>query len=327
MRLRFSTLLGILFLLTSGLSGQVRIIFDTDFGGDADDLGALVMLHQLQRRGECELLGIASWSTEEYVIPAMDAVNRFYGNPEIPMGIRSHDTYHEQWNYSRPIAEALPHRLTHRDVPSAVELYRKILSAEPDASVTVVTVGPLGNIRDLLESGPDDFSELSGSELVHRKAARFVIMGGHFPEGRNEWNFNGNMPGVTRFVLESLRLPIVFTGFEVGAVIKTGTRFSSLPATHPLRVGYRHFSEHAPWMKERFTGGILDNASFDQTAVLYAVRGGLGEYWDLVSGGKCIAEENGDNRWDPGSRSSHSYLVLKSSPEKVAEVIYSIKLQ
>jgi hypothetical protein len=53
--------------------GQVKIIFDTDHGGDADDLGALVMLHNLHNRGECELLAVMSWSTEQYVIPAMDA--------------------------------------------------------------------------------------------------------------------------------------------------------------------------------------------------------------------------------------------------------------
>jgi hypothetical protein len=69
-----------LFTVFAG-TAQVKIIFDTDFGGDADDLGALAMLHNLHNKGECELLGIASWSTEQYVIPAMDAVNRFYGNP------------------------------------------------------------------------------------------------------------------------------------------------------------------------------------------------------------------------------------------------------
>ena len=33
-----------------------QIIFDTDFGGDADDLGALAMLHNFMSRGECNLL-------------------------------------------------------------------------------------------------------------------------------------------------------------------------------------------------------------------------------------------------------------------------------
>ncbi|MFP4366325.1 MAG: hypothetical protein ACLFQA_04445, partial [Bacteroidales bacterium] len=79
----------ILTIFSSVAFSQVKIIFDTDHGGDADDLGALVILHNLHNRGECELLAVMAWTTEQYVIPAMDAVNRYYGNPDIPMGVRS----------------------------------------------------------------------------------------------------------------------------------------------------------------------------------------------------------------------------------------------
>jgi len=46
-----------LFTVFTG-TAKVKIIFDTDFGGDADDLGALAMLHNLHNKGECELLGM-----------------------------------------------------------------------------------------------------------------------------------------------------------------------------------------------------------------------------------------------------------------------------
>jgi hypothetical protein len=78
---------------------------------------------------------------------------------------------------------------------------------------------------------------------------------------------NGNMPGVTRYVLQELTVPIVFSGFELGVQIKTGAAFNRLDPGHPLYIGYRHFSEHAPWMKQHYRGKILDNASYDQTAV------------------------------------------------------------
>jgi len=48
----------------------------------------------------------------------------------------------------------------------------------------------------------------------------------------------------------------------------------------PLYIGFMHFSEYAPWMKAYFRGEILDNSTFDQTAVLCAVRQGVGDYWD-----------------------------------------------
>jgi inosine-uridine nucleoside N-ribohydrolase len=324
---RYIILFLFLFMLaTSHVNSQVKIIFDTDFGGDADDLGALVMLHNFQNRGECELLAVMAWSTEQYVIPAMDAVNRFYGNPEIPMGVRSKESHFQDWNYNKPIADALPHKLTNQDVMLAVELYRKLLSEQDDKSVTIVTVGPLKNIMDLIQSEPDKYSDLSGRELIIKKIKEFVIMGGHFPSGENEWNFNGNMPGVTRFVLENITVPVVFTGYEVGVAIQTGAVFEKLEKDHPLYVGFKHFSQNASWMKDRYKGKILNNATYDQTAVLYAVHGGLGKYWEKVDNGYCVAKENGDNYWVEGDKYDHAYLVLKKDPEEMARLIEAMML-
>jgi inosine-uridine nucleoside N-ribohydrolase len=306
--------------------GQPKIIFDTDFGGDADDLGALVMLHNFQNRGECELLAVMAWSTEQYVIPAMDAVNRFYGNPDISMGIRSKDSHHSDWNYSKPIADGLPHKLANQDVPLAVDLYRKLLSEQDDNSVTVVTVGPLKNIMDLIQSKGDSYSGLTGKELIEKKVEKFVIMGGHFPKGKNEWNFNGNMPGVTKFVLENITVPVIFSGYEIGVAIQSGAVFENLDKNHPLYLGFKHFSQNASWMKERYKGKILNNSTYDQTAVLYAVRGGEGNYWDVIDNGFCVAEENGDNYWKEGDRFNHSYLVLKSNAEEMARLIEGMML-
>jgi inosine-uridine nucleoside N-ribohydrolase len=192
--------------------------------------------------------------------------------------------------------------------------------------VTIVAVGPLANILNLLKSAPDGLSPLGGRDLLHRKVGRFVIMGGHFPQGRGEWNFNGDMPGVTRDVLAELEMPVVFSGYEIGDVIRTGAALNQIDEATPLRIGYRAFSEQAPWMKERFRGEILDNASFDQTAVLYAVRGGVGTWWDEVKGGRVEVDENGDNRWVPGPPTNQSYLRLKEDPKKLATVIEALML-
>lgn len=313
------------FFLQSGFS-QVRLIFDTDLGGDADDLGALVMLHHFIDRNECELLGIMCWSTEQYAISAIDAVNRFYNHPEIPVGIRKGETYYEPWCYSKSIADKLPHQLTHESVPDATELYREVLAQSDDHSVVIVTVGPLMNIQNLIKSVPDDISDLSGKELIDKKVREFVMMGGQFPEGEDEWNFNGNMPGVTRFVIQNISVPITFSGFEVGKVIKTGEVFNELDKDTPLYLGFYHFSKNAPWMKENFKGIILDNASYDQTAVLYAVRNGEGIYWEKVEGGLCNPDDHGGNRWIKDPDANHSYLRLKKSPEEMAQLIESIML-
>jgi inosine-uridine nucleoside N-ribohydrolase len=308
---------------------SVKIIFDTDFGGDADDLGALAMLHNFHNRGECELLAVMLWNTEEYAVPAVDAVNRYYGNPGIPVGTRGREPHRLEWQHTKPIADALPNELTINDVPLAVNLYRKILAGREDKSVVIVTTGPLGNIKNLIESGPDEYSPLTGKKLIEQKVKKFSIMGGQFPEGSNEWNFNGNMPGVTRFVLDNITVPVVFSGYEIGVRIKTGPRLIEAGEDSPLYIGYIYFSANAPWMIEYYREGeITPNSTYDQTSVLYAVRGGVGKYWEKIENGICVPDDTGGNYWKKvdDEDTNHAYLVLRKTPEEMADIIYSYML-
>ncbi len=319
----------IIFLLFVAINtpAQVKLIFDTDFGGDADDLGALAMLHGFVKKGECEMLAIMLWTNEKYAVPAIDALNRYYGHPEIPIGVRSGGTYVSETTHNKILADNFPYNLTYEDVPSTTELYRKILAENPDSSIVLVTVGPLLNIKLLLESEPCEYSHLTGKELLHRKVKEMVVMGGQYPSGEWEWNFNGGMPGVSKFVFDNITLPVVFVGYEVGAVIKTGDVFNEINPKHPLYIGYYHFSKHAPWMQEGYIEGkISANATYDQTAVLYAVRGGIGNWWEKIEGGRNLIDENGGNVWVEGEKSNHSYLKLITSSDKMGRLIDSLML-
>ena len=313
-------------LLANHAVAQKKIIFDTDFGGDADDLGALAMLHTFIDKGECDLLAIMCWSTENYAVSAMDAVNRFYKHPNIPMGSRKDSIQFVEWNYSKPIADKFPYKLTHKDVPDATVLYRQLLAKSADKEITILTVGPLKNIENLINSKPDSISELTGKELIEQKVKELVIMGGKYPSGKWEWNFSGAMDGVTKSVIPEITVPITFSGFEVGLPIKTGLVFNEIDKDTPLYVGFMKFSNNAPWMKDYYTGKIIDNASFDQTAVLYAVRNGIGEYWTKISDGICVPDEKGGNTWKESENSTHSYLKLKMDVEELATLIESIML-
>jgi hypothetical protein len=319
-------LIGTFLLYSVSLFPQVKIIFDTDFGGDADDLGALAMLHNFVDRGECDLLAIMCWSTEQYAVPAIDAINRFYSHDDIPIGARKGQTYYESWSYSKPIADSLQYGLEYEDVPDATILYRQLLAQSEDTNITIVATGPLMNIQNLIKSGADSISDMTGKELIKKKVKEFVIMGGQYPSGEREWNFDGGTPGVTRFVIQNINVPVTFSGFEVGAAIKTGKIFNGIDTRTPLYIGFMHFSRNAPWMKEYYQGEILDNSSFDQTAVLYAVRKGEDVYWDKIEGGYCDPDNNGGNKWIPGDKTSHSYLKLRMDPEKMAGIIESIML-
>ena len=291
------------------------IIFDTDFGGDADDLGAIAMLHKFADEDAIDLRAIVLWSNEEYAVPALLGVNQYYGRPDLSIGVREVAAWRTDWNHTKIIADNVPYDPARLDgVKPAVSLYRELLAQADDNSVTIVTVGPLANIQNLLQSPGDAISPLQGRDLVDQKVDTFVIMGGQFPDGRTEhgaeWNFDGNMPGVTQYVLSNIERPIVFSGYEIGAALKVGRELNDHPRQTPIYLGYKYFSEHAPWMKADYAGEILDNASFDQTAVMHAAYEGRDDFWTLSEPGILIADEDGFATWTERSDRNHRYMIL-----------------
>ena len=303
-----------------------QIIFDTDFGGDADDLGAVAMLHYYADLGDIDLLAIVSWSHEEFALPALAAVNQFYGRPDMQLGVREVDPWQTDWNYNKVIADQFPYQTdTVNKAEPAVALYRRLLANAAPNSITIVTVGPLANIQNLLNSEPDAISGKTGAELVSAKVDQFVIMGGQFPEGITahgpEWNFDGNMQGVTQDVLETITRPIIFSGYEVGEALKFGAALNQHPHDTPLYVGYKYFSEHAPWMRQDYQGAVLDNSSFDQTAVMYAAINGVGEHWTLSARGKLTVDERGVGNWTEDETGNHRYLVLTDQTDATISAI------
>ncbi|MEI9893193.1 MAG: hypothetical protein WDN28_04600 [Chthoniobacter sp.] len=65
----------------------VRIFFDTDMETDCDDAGALAVLHALADRGECEILATVVSVRDPNSAATVDAINRYYGRPNLPLGM------------------------------------------------------------------------------------------------------------------------------------------------------------------------------------------------------------------------------------------------
>jgi inosine-uridine nucleoside N-ribohydrolase len=313
--------------------GKVRLIFDTDIGGDIDDMSALVMLHNLENAGECEILAVMCVTGDKYAVPAVDAINRFYGNAEVPIGMQKTALEVVDWGYNRLVSEHYPHERAPGEAPSAVRLCRKILAGEEDHSIKIVTVGPLTNIRNLMKSGPDEVSELSGKELLTKKVREFVIMGGQLPEAaKARYNIRAD-PEAASYVFENLDVPVVYVGWEVGMAIKTGIKVGDMDPSHPLHRAHRQYFNNAPWevnadwLTEEEKGKFRSKASFDQAAVLYAVRSRVGRYWERVGGGyNEVDTASGKNRWVVTEGKEQSYLRLIAPPEEPAKEIERIMI-
>lgn len=294
-----------------------RVIFDTDMGPDYDDVGAISILHALADSGKCTILATMGCNQSPYIAATLDVLNTYFKRPDCPVGIVRGPAVAmaapQQWD-SLLVAD-YPHDLISNDqAEDALTLYRKILAAQPDYSVTIISVGFFTNLRNLLLSPADAISPLTGQQLVKKKVSQLVSMAGRFDQEMGTFReFNVvKDAGSAQTVFEQWPGPILFSGFEIGLRIHTG-----LPIAHSDL-------QHSP-VKDVFTRCIpLDpndangRMSWDETAVLAAV-GGPAPYFSMVKG-KIMARPDGSNGWDPGGK-VHRYLVQVSASQEIEEVL------
>ena len=230
--MRISNFLAFAPLIVSAVvfGDPVKIIYDTVMGNDVDDALALAMLHSLQNRGESELLAITATKDHDEVAPYLDAINTFYGRGTIPIGVTDSDVTPERSRFTGVTLERdddeylYPHDLNIGEpVPSAVHLLREILAGQPDNSVVIVQVGFSTNLAELLQTDRDNYSSLSGLELVEQKVKHISIMAGSFaPIGGQvhlEYNVVQDIPSA-QYLAENWPTPIYWSGFEVGLAIR-----------------------------------------------------------------------------------------------------------
>jgi len=299
------------------LGAQPRIIFDTDIGPDYDDVGAIALLHAMADKKECSILATIASNKHKRVAAVLSVLNTYFNRPRVPIGVvRGHAVEMgapQKWDSL--IVARYPHAVTSNEsTPDAVELYRKILSTQPDNSVTIVTVGFLTNMANLLKSGPDKYSELPGKELIRKKVKLLVSMAGCFDKKLEPFReFNVVKDSIaSKITFDNWPTSIIFSGFEIGAKIFTG-----LPIVNSDLVGSPVkdvFSLSIPLAPNDKNGRM----SWDETAVLVAVRG-YQPYFDVVRG-TIICYNNGATGWDSNGKRDQ-YLVQKMPTVEMEKIL------
>jgi hypothetical protein len=291
------------------------IIFDTDMGGDCDDVGALFILHGAVERGEARLLATMGCVSADAIAPCLEAINTWFGRSEIPVGTLKDPGFLAGPHYTGEIARRFPHKYpSGKDYPDAVTLYRQILAKQPDGSVVVVAVGPLRNLANLLKSPADAASPLEGRALVAKKVKKLEVMGGNYPPFGNkkegEWNFKQD-PAAAALVCSTWPTPVLFNG-EGGSTCSGRRVTYEMPEHNPLTMAY------AAYPGVGFAG---DRLSWDPVSCLVTVRGAA-PWYKVVSGGVNVVDAaTGVNTWQPGEDRGHSYLVLKSPKAEIEKAL------
>lgn len=295
-------------------SEPVKIIFDTDLGPDYDDVGALAFLHAMADSGKAEILATLSSNKHELVVPSIEVINTYFNRPDLPLGSPKGEgaSMGSSQHWADSIVAKYPHLTgSTSDAPDAVTVYRKILQNQPDASVTIITVGFLTNLSNLLKSGPDEVSPLTGKDLVEKKVKRLVSMAGWFPKGK-EFNIYIDSTA-SEYVFENWPGEVIFTGFEIGKEIFTGLRLMNSPAVNsPVKDVFRI---SIPLSAEDRNGRM----SWDETAVLIGVYGTEG-FFDTKRG-TIIIHPDGSNEWKDDPAGNQMYVIQKMPVTEITKFI------
>lgn len=312
-----------------GLSqaAPVKFIFDTDMGNDVDDLMALAMIHNLQKRGACELLAVTVTKDHPQAAAFVDAVNTLYGYPDTPIGVVRDGAAKEPGKFNLLADEKnpdgtlrYPHDLkSGADAPEAVGLIKKILAEQPDGSVVIAQVGFFTNLARLLD-------DAEGKALVAKKVKLLSIMAGAYQTVQwntrhLEYNVKLDVPAAQKLA-KQWPTQVVWSGFEIGVaaafphvVIEQDLNYLT---HHPLKEAYYLYNPPPH-----------DRPTWDPTAVLYALLPDRG-YFDLSPSGNVTVEDDSATLFRPSKdgKGRHRFLVMSpEQTERVREAVVQLSVE
>lgn len=310
-----------------------RLILDTDLDTDCDDAGTLALLHALADAGECELAAVVCSAPIAACAGAARAINAAYGRAGIPVAAVRVPDYGsapawQAYRAHRANARIGGENATYADllartrppgepVEDAVALYRRLLAAAAPGSLAICGIGTLTALAQLLASGPDAASPLSGRELAARAVRELTVMAiCDHPAGADRFNWAMDLPSAAAVIAG---WPGALSVSSAGQSIPTGARFTAAaPDGHPVRTAYVSF----------LGGAGRERPSWDQVTALYAVRGLAGPY--ALSGPRELVLDPvaGGHRWLPpvaGAPARHQVVPI-ASDAVMARIIEDLML-
>ena len=316
----------------------VKLIFDTDIGGDIDDAFALALIHRFADRGQCELLGVTLTTANEQAAKFVAAENAVFGRPEIPIGLPAKGTVYdsyptkvlEQKNADGTPLYPVPDGY-HTEDP--VALLRRLLANADDRSVVIAQVGYSTNLANLLDSPGDGVSPLTGKELAAKKVRLLSIMGGGFAVDPSlaeygkmrEWNIVSDIPAAQKLAREWPG-EIVYSGSEIGNRILMSTVSLNRDYRTP-RAKFLHDAYY--WWAESDVPGLGFNherPTWDLTSVFFVVRPEKERgYYRLSEPGSVSFSEEGVASFTPDPNGKRRvFLVDRDAAIRVREAFVNL---
>ncbi|MBE7046891.1 MAG: hypothetical protein E7396_05685 [Ruminococcaceae bacterium] len=294
---------------------MVKIIIDTDMGPDCDDAGALALAHNLQRRGECEILAITHCTSPIEGTNTISAINSFYKQDHIPVGRCDKKSFLDgefQLRYTSVISKMYLKKHKQPQYYDAVKLLRRVLSENKD--VVFITIGTFNNISALMKSQPDEISDKTGVELVRDSVRLFSTMGADFRVGEPWAEFNVRMDiEASKYFAENCPVKIVYSPCLMGEEISTGKNLRNTSDENPVKIAY-----------DIYTDGKEIRYSYDLLSVYYGVRGCDGLFKENENL-KISFDDKGYTLYEKGGKDSYlenmapKYIIEEKLEELLCE--------
>ncbi|MBP5392708.1 MAG: nucleoside hydrolase [Bacteroidaceae bacterium] len=300
---------------------RMNIIFETDMGNDVDDALAIDMLYKYNKQKRINLMAVMLNKEGEFPPKYIDLLNTWYGQKRIPIGVspRANQSIVAGTNYTQVVCEELDEKgkpLYKRSIKdysqllSAVKLYRKLLAKAEDASVTIVSVGFSTNLALLLDTKADEYSPLTGRELIAQKVKRLVTMAGHIENPKYaEYNVVNDVAACQR-VFNEWPTPIYMSPFELGLQVRYPAQSIENDFTwtkhHPIVDSYKVYLKK-----------IEDRPTWDLTAVLYAID--PQQFFNISPAGRIVVTNEGYTHYKQDAAGNHFYLFI--TPEQAKAIL------
>jgi len=261
-------------------SSPLKVILDTDIGGDIDDAWALAFAMQSP---DIDLIGvtIADGDTPARAKVAgklLDAGGR--DRVPVAVGRKTSDRREFQFAWAEDFTGHAPVALP------AAEFIAETIRAHP-GEITLVAVGPLQNVADALRRDPD----------LGKRVKRVVLMSGSIgasafsPVAVAEWNVKQAVPDAR--LVYAAGLPMTIVPLDSTSYVRLSDdererlRKQDAPVTRALETLYRL------WLESPSARMTLH----DQLAVAEAVRPGL--FFGRCPTLPIVVEDGGQTRVDP----------------------------
>ena len=290
----------------------VCLLHGTDWWTDCDDVAALRLLLRAHKAGLIRLLGIGINSVMKASAPSVSAFCRAEG-VEPPIGVdRSAVRPGDGCRYQRLLASFPRSVENNESCPEAWRLYRGALAACP-GKADILDVGFPQIIMQLLKSGPDELSPLSGAALVKEKVGRVWLMAGKWDEKNGkEYNLSA-YPACSEagdHLCRECPVPIIFLGYEVGEDVIT------VPKEDETDLLRQAFKAH---------GSEKGRSSWDpMTALLAITQDPKRAGYSLVRGFARVDPVTGENSFTEDPAGPHAYVKRDYPPEYYAGIINSL---